>query len=86
MMLQIIDLENNELFNEISTEESASISGGATPNTPRVATNMLPLFGVMALLPLALMFATTGMLGDIGGYLGSMGESMGDMENSTATS
>ncbi|RCJ23060.1 hypothetical protein A6S26_00390 [Nostoc sp. ATCC 43529] len=27
-MLQIIDLENNELFSEISGEESTSISGG----------------------------------------------------------
>ncbi|MBD2682493.1 MULTISPECIES: hypothetical protein [Nostoc] len=27
-MLQIIDLENNKLFSEISNEESASVSGG----------------------------------------------------------
>ncbi|MBU7584515.1 MAG: hypothetical protein KAF91_16645 [Nostoc sp. TH1S01] len=27
-MLQIIDLENNELFSEISHEESATVSGG----------------------------------------------------------
>ncbi len=26
-MLQIIDIENNELFNEISNEESVSVSG-----------------------------------------------------------
>ncbi|ALF55988.1 hypothetical protein ACX27_29125 [Nostoc piscinale CENA21] len=30
MLLQITDLENHELFNEISHEESASVSGGLT--------------------------------------------------------
>ncbi|HEY9799983.1 MAG TPA: hypothetical protein V6D25_06450 [Leptolyngbyaceae cyanobacterium] len=27
-MLQIIDLENNEMFTQVSSEESASVSGG----------------------------------------------------------
>jgi hypothetical protein len=56
-MLQIIDLEDNELFSDISNQESATVSGGtSTPNLSKVtgiATLgvMIPLVLLTALVP-----------------------------------
>ncbi|MBD2593888.1 hypothetical protein H6G74_06030 [Nostoc spongiaeforme FACHB-130] len=47
MLLQIIDLENNELFSEISNEESASVSGGLTASYAFAAALTAGIFAVL---------------------------------------